>query len=148
MASTRSRLGGRVSSTRLGTAMLAVAVGALAAGGLFVWLGTRGPVVSADPALGSIALAVAGADRLFVVGYLGVGMERLYLTAGTILVGLAGVGVGLTGRWWGVSAAVAFGVAAAGTVTVLSGCTCGSGSTVFLAERAIQRVLDGTASLA
>lgn len=133
---------------RLGVAVLAVAVGALAAGGLFVRLGTRGPVVTVESAVGSIALAVAGANRLFVLGYLGVGMERLYLTAGTVLVGLVGVAVGLTGRWWSLPAAVLVGVAAAGTVTVLSGCTCGSGSTTLLAERAIQRVISGTASLA
>jgi O-antigen ligase len=148
MASARSRLGGRVSGTDFGMAVLAVAVGALAAGGLFVWLGTRGPVVSIESAVGSIALEVAGANRLFAVGYFGVGMERLYLTAGTVLAGLAGVAVGLTGRWWSVPVAVLCGVAAAGTVTVLSGCTCGSGSTTLLAERAIQRVLSGTASLA
>ncbi|WP_435077763.1 hypothetical protein [Halococcus sp. AFM35] len=148
MASARSRLGGRISEMGLGVAVLAVAVGALAAGGLFVRLGTRGPVVSVESAVGSIALAVAGANRLFVLGYLGVGMERLYLTAGTVLVGLVGVAVGLTGRWWSLPAAVLVGVAAAGTVTVLSGCTCGSGSTTLLAERAIQRVLSGTASLA
>ena len=148
MASARSRLGGRVSGTAVGVAVLAVTAGALAAGGLFVWLGTHGPVVSLEPALGSIALAVAGANRLFVLGYLGVGMERLYLTVGSVVLGLAGVAVGLTGRWWSLPVAVAFGAAAAGTVTLLSGCTCGSGSTTLLAERAVQRVLDGTAVLA
>ncbi len=147
MASAQSRLGGRVSGIRFGMAVLAVAVGALVAGGLFVRFGTRGPMVSTEPAVGSIALAVAGANRLFVLGYLGVGMERLYLTAGTVLVGLVGVAVGLTGRWWSLPAAVLVGAAAAGTVTVLSGCTCGSGSTTLLAERAIHRVLGGTAAL-
>jgi O-antigen ligase len=148
MASVQSRLDGRVSGADFGVAVLSVAVGALAAGGLFVWLGTRGPVLSVESALGSIALEVAGANRLFVLSYLGVGMERLYLTAGTVLVGLAGVAIGLTGRWWSVPVAVLCGVAAAGTVTVLSGCTCGSGSTTLLAERAIQRVFSETALLA
>jgi hypothetical protein len=145
MASVQSRLGGRVSGANVGVAVLSVAVGALAAGGLLVWLGTRGPMVSVESAVGSIALEVAGANRLLALGYVGVGMERLYLTAGTVVVGLVGVAAGLAGRWWSVPVAVLCGVAAAGTVTVLSGCSCGSGSTTLLAERAIQRVLTGTA---
>lgn len=147
MTSVRSRFG-RPSGTTLGLAVLAVIVGALAAGGLFVWLGTRGPVLSLEPAVGSVALEVAGANRLPVVGYLGVGIERLYLTLGSLLVALVGVTVGLIDRWWSVPAAVLVGAAAAGTTTVLSGCACGNGSTMLLAERAIQRVLDGTALLA
>ena len=94
--------------------MLAVIVGALAAGGLFVWLGTRGPVLSPEPAVGSVALEVAGANRLPVVGYFGVGIERLYLTVGSLLVALVGITVGLIDRWWSVPAAVLVGAAAAG----------------------------------
>lgn len=146
MTSVRSRFG-RPSGTTFGLAVLAVIVGALAAGGLFVWLGTRGPVLSPEPAVGSVALEVAGANRLPVVGYFGVGIERLYLTLGSLLVALVGVTVGLIDRWWSVPAAVLVGAAAAGTVTVLSGCACGNGSTMLLAERAIRRVLDGTALL-
>ena len=144
MTSTRSRFG-RPSGTTVGLAVLAVVVGAIAAGGLFVWLGTSGPVLSPEPAVGSVALAVAGAARLPVVGYLGVGIERLYLTLGPLAIAFAGIAVGLLDRRWSVPVAVLFGAVAAGTTTVLGGCTCGTGSTAFLAERAAQRVLGGTA---
>lgn len=127
--------------------VFAVCFGTVAAAALFVRLGTHGPILSVESALGSIALRVAGADRLVVLGYLGVGFERIYLTGVPLLSFVAGIAVSLTDRRWSTPVAVLLGVAAAGTLTVLSGCSCGSGSTALLAERAAQAGADAMAPL-
>lgn len=88
---------------------------------------------------------MAGAKRLFVVAYLGIGLGRVYLTAFPIgLLGLAILTM-LVDRRWSVPLAFLFSVAAAGTLTVLSACSCGSGSAAFLAQRAVQALVNGTA---
>lgn len=132
----------------LGTGLAAVCLSAVLAGGLLVWLGTRGPIGSVEPAVGSIALEVAGADRLAVVGYLGIGLTRVYVTLLPLALFLAGVGVALIDRRWSTPAAVLLGVASAGTLTVLSGCSCASGSVGFLAEWTARTVANGAAPLA
>lgn len=131
----------------LGLAAVAVAGGILVAGAAFVRFGTRGPILSMEPAVGSIALAAAGANRLLVLGYATVGIERLYLTALPVALAVTGVAVGSVGRRWSLPLAVLLGMAAVGTLTVLGGCPCGSGSTAFLAERAVRRTLTVTTSL-
>lgn len=138
----------RVTPVGVGRSVLLVCLGALVAGALLVWLAPfRGPVHSVQPAIGSVALRTAGADRPFVIAYLGIGFVRLYLTGISLVPLLAGIAAGLTGRWWGVPAAVLLGMATAGTVTVLGGCNCGSGSTAFLAQQAAQALADGTAPI-
>jgi hypothetical protein len=147
MALSHSLFDERITLTGFGKSVLFVGLGALASGVPFVWLATYGPVHSVEPAFGSVALRVAGADRLFVIAYIGVGLTRLYLTAIPLLLVLAGIVTALTGRRWSAPVAVLLGVAAAGTLTVLTGCNCGSGSTKFLAEQVVQRIGGGTGPL-
>jgi hypothetical protein len=126
---------------------LAVSLGMLVVVALFAWLRSLGPAVSVEPAVGSIALRTAGADRLVVFGYLGFGLTRVYLTGLPTLLAFAGVVAALIGGRRGVPAAFALGAAAAGTLTVLSGCHCASGSAAFLGERAVRVTVDGLTPL-
>lgn len=121
--------------------------GLFGVGALLVWLGTRGPLLSVSPAVGSVALRMAGADRLVVLAYLGVGIERLYLTGLPLLLFCVGVVLPILRGWWRVPASMLFGAAAASTVTVLSGCACASGSATFLVVRTVRTVLNGLAPL-
>ncbi|EMA38606.1 hypothetical protein [Halococcus hamelinensis] len=121
--------------------------GAVGAGALLVWLGTHGPLLSVSPAVGSVALQTAGANRLVVIAYLGVGIERLYLTGLPLLLLCVGAALPVLRGWWRVPASILLGAAAASTVTVLSGCACASGSATFLVVRTVRTVLNGLAPL-
>jgi hypothetical protein len=148
MALSRPSFRERMTPSSLGKSVLLVCFGAVAAGALFLWLVPfRGPVHSVESALGSVALRTAGANRLVVIAYVGIGLVRLYLTGLPVVLFLMGIVAALTGRWWSMPAAVLFGAAAASTVTVLTGCSCGSGSAAFLAQRAAWALAGGTAPL-
>lgn len=140
------------SEERWGVSDLAVGVliaggGLVVAGALLIWLGTHGPILSIEPAFGSIALQTAGANRVVVIAYVGIGLERLYVTGIPVGLFFIGVGVQFLDSRWTVPVTFLLGVAAASTLTVLSGCACGSGSTMFLAERTVRAILNGTAPL-
>lgn len=141
----RYRPQGRGTLADAAVGLLSVSLGAFVVGALFLWLGDLGLPTSVEPASGSIALRTAGADRQVVLGYLGFGLARVYLTGLPVALALAGVAAALTGSRWGTPVAVALGAAAAGTLTVLSGCHCASGSAAFLGERAVRTVVDGFA---
>lgn len=71
----------RSTSASLGVAVLLVSFSAVVAGVLFVWLAPfRGPIHSVELARDSIPLRATGANPLFTVAFIGVGVVRLYLT--------------------------------------------------------------------
>lgn len=109
----------------------------LAAAALIQLGPVRGPLHSFEPALGSVALAVAGAPNRVPIGYVGVGIARLYLTALPLALLAGGVVAAATESAVGTVVGVLLGLAAAGTLTGLNGCHCGSGSSAFLVEWAV-----------
>lgn len=96
-----------------------------------------GSVHTVALAPGTASLRVAGALVPVSLGYLGMGMTRLYLTALPALLLVAGPLGGIAAGRGGSAFAVASGVAAAATVTVVTGCPCGSGSATPLVLQAV-----------
>jgi hypothetical protein len=77
---------------------------------------------------GSLPLRMAGSVMPFAFAYVSVGLVHLYVTP--IPAVLLGIGTGIAFRrsgWLGVAVGSLVGALAAGTVTFLWGCHCGSG---------------------
>ena len=106
----------------------------------------RGPFHSIELAPGALALRTAGTDPLIVVASIGTGMMRLPLTGlPTVLLAVGGlVGAFGSGKRWPMTISALCGVAAAGTLPVLWGCSCGSGVTVPLWRAAFSALTDGS----
>jgi hypothetical protein len=96
-----------------------------------------GPVHSLEPAFGSVALAAAGVPGRIPIGYVGIGIVRLYLTALPLALLASGAVAAATKSRIGVAVGTLLGLGAAGTLTGLSGCRCGVGSSAFLVEWAL-----------
>lgn len=96
-----------------------------------------GSVHTVEVASGTTSLRVAGALVPVSLGYVGMGMARLYLTALPALLLLAGSLGGVASPRGGSAFAAACGVAAAATVTVVLGCPCGTGSATPLVLKAL-----------
>lgn len=144
MVLSRNALEERITPARVGKAIAVTLFGTLITGTLLVSVANfGGPVHSVESAVGSLALEVAGVDRFIVVGYVGIGIVRLYLTALPLALFVLGACVAVTGHRLGYLGAVLISGAAAGTVTVLSGCQCGSGSAGFLIQLSIESLVDG-----
>lgn len=94
----------------------------------------RGPVHSLEPAFGSLALTVAGAPERIPIGYVGVGIARLYVTALPLALLAGGAVAAATESRTGTAVGALLGLGAAGTLTGLNGCHCGVGSSAFLVE--------------
>ena len=106
----------------------------------------RGPFHSIEIASGALALRTAGADPLIVVASIGAGMMRLSLTGlPTVLLAVGGlVGAFGSGKRWPMTISALCGVAAAGILPVLWGCSCGSGVTIPLWRSALSALIDGS----
>jgi hypothetical protein len=110
-------------------------VAALITAGVLGWLAPlRGSLHSVSLLPGPLALQTAGFDPVFVVATMGIGLTGLYLTAmPTALLAVGGLCCLLGGgRLWTVAVGLLCGVLAAATLTTLSGCHCGAGSTMPL----------------
>lgn len=83
----------------------------------------NGFVVTTDTA----SLEVAGKSTLAVLGYVDFGMAHLYVTAESLLLVIAGTMLVSRGRV-GMLAGIILGGCAAGTLVLITGCPCGSGS--------------------
>ncbi|PSQ23465.1 hypothetical protein BRD01_06485 [Halobacteriales archaeon QS_8_65_32] len=133
------RFGGRFDpATSLG-ALLAVFVAFLASAVVLLWLSpVRATVGSVRLLPDAIPLSTAGVDPAAVLVAVDTGLARIYVTGVPAVLLLAGALFSLLGggRTWTLGVGTACGVLAAGTLTVLTGCHCGPGSTTMLWQSA------------
>ncbi|WP_224926105.1 hypothetical protein [Saliphagus infecundisoli] len=76
-------------------------------------------------------LEIAGTSTLAVLGYVDFGIAHLYVPAESLLMVVAGIFLVSRGRT-GTVAGIALGGCAAGTLVLVMGCPCGSGSAMAL----------------
>lgn len=87
-----------------------------------------------------IPLRTAGATPVVAIAYVGIELVRIYLTGFPVLIVGVGSVIAVTQRR-GVVFGIFFGILAAGMLTLLSGCHCGTGSTIYLWQAVINAVL-------
>lgn len=133
------RFGGRLDPVTSLGALSAVFVAFLASAAVLLWLSpVRTTVGSVRLLPGAIPLSTAGVDPTAVLAAVDTGLARIYVTgvpAALLLVGALSSLLG-RGRTWTLGVGAACGVLAAGTLTVLTGCHCGPGSTTMLWQSA------------
>lgn len=145
------RLNGRFDHLNVARALCVPLIAFLVSAVVLIWLSPlRGLIHSVELLPGAISLRTAGADPAAVFAAIGMNLVRLYLTAipAALLVGGGLCGLLGRGRAWTLGIGAICGVLAAGTLTTLTGCHCGGGSTTPLWRSAAWAISNGGALVA
>lgn len=133
VSSWRDRFGWRPDAVTLSRALFVPLISFVLSATILVILSPfQGPLHSPEAMPGSLPLTITGATPIIVAASIGMGMFRLYFTAVPLALLLVSALGGLIGGQRLLAVSVLCGVLAAGTLTVLSGCSCGTGSTTSL----------------